>query len=451
MIQILINFFAFIAAIGILVTFHEFGHFWTARRLGVKVLRFSVGFGKALWIWRDKKETEYVIAAIPLGGYVKMLDEREGAVPDSIRHQAFNCQPLWKRFAIVLAGPLFNFIFAIIAYWFVLIIGIEGIAPIVGTVQPSSIAAQAGIQENDEIQSIDGVKTNSWQQVVKELMKHIGRKDTLVIQTKHQDEEINHELNLQEWALQEDKPELLASLGLEPYLGPIKPQVHKVMNDEPAEKAGLKENDQILSVNDEPIQEWRDFTKIVARNANNHLNLNVQRGDETIRLVLTPRAKTGYNGTVSGFVGIIVKSEKVPDVLIRKEHHGPWDAFLGAFRKTKEYTLLTFTMLGKLLTGTVGLKTLSGPITIAQGAGASVTVGFQYFLSYLALISISLGVLNLLPIPILDGGHLMYYVIEGLTGRPVSEKIQLLGYKIGLFFLLFIMSVAFFNDIIRLF
>lgn len=451
MANVLISTLAFLIAIGILVTFHEFGHFWVARRLGVKVLRFSVGFGKPLITWQDKHKTEYVIAAIPLGGYVKMVDEREGPVLTEHLPYAFNRKPISSRIAIVLAGPLFNFIFAILAYWLMFMIGIKGVIPLIGEVKPDSIAMQAGLVAGEEIVTVDHQPTNTWQQVNKQLMVRIGDKNLLQIETKEKSGIIRtHFLDLSQWELKGDKPDLLYGLGILPYELPIFPRISEVVYDEPAMHAGIMSGDVILAVNGKAINHWKDFTDITTHSINQPLKITVLRAGNEVTLTATPRAKEATNGEVVGFLGLVVKPQKLPDTMLRKEHLDPVHAFIAAIQKTQEYIAISFTIIGKMITGNIGLHALSGPITIAQGAGATLVVGFQYYLSFLALISISLGVLNLLPIPILDGGHLLFYVIELIIRKPVPERIQMIGFKIGLIVLLFLMVVAFYNDLLRL-
>lgn len=448
---LLISIIAFFVAIGVLVTFHELGHFWVARLLGVKVLRFSVGFGKALWRFQGK-ETEYVIAAIPLGGYVKMLDEREGPVEDSQKSFSFNAKPVWARFAIVLAGPVFNFIFAIMAYWLMYMIGITGLAPLVGEIKPDSISAKAGLLENDEIIKVDGQTTHTWQQVVNKLIDRLGDKDNLSIEVlRNKEQHHSLKLELESWQLKGDRPSLIDALGITPYQPPIPPIIFDVMADEPAGVAGLAANDEVVAVNHHPISEWRQFTDVVHHSANKPITLTVKRKDKLLDFTFIPRSKESDSGEMIGFAGLIVKPIDMPPELLRNERYSPWEAFVEANKKTAEYIRLTFKVIGKMITGSVGLKTLSGPLTIAQGAGASALGGFQYFLGFLALISISLGVLNLLPIPILDGGHLLYFVIEALQGKPVSERVQIYGFKLGMLLLIFLMTIAFYNDLHRLF
>lgn len=449
--QFLISIIAFIVAIGILVTIHEFGHFWVARRLGVKVIRFSLGFGKPLWRYYGKDGVEYVISTIPLGGYVSMLGQGEEDIPADQKSVAFNYKPLWARSLIVLAGPLFNFLFAILAYWFIYMIGISGWVPKIGEIKPHSIAAQAGLRAGEEIVSVDNVPTNTWPAVAKQLMNRLGDKEPLEIQTQTYAGKHAYHLNIEDWVLKGKKPNLLQALGIEPYQPPSPPIIMDLFDDGPGMKAGILKGDRILSVNGKPIETWKDFTQIVRKSVQQPLDIVLKRKDETREVILTPVAKESENGEIVGFAGLIVKLEKMPPELIRHEKLGLFDALGAAFKKTGEYIVISFKIIGKMLTGDIGLYALSGPITIAQGAGQSAVFGFQYFLGFLALISISLGVLNLLPIPLLDGGHLFYYLIEAITGKPVSTQVQLLGLRIGLMLIIFMMSVAFYNDLHRLF
>lgn len=452
MTEILISIFSFLIAISILVAFHELGHFWVARRLGVKVLRFSIGFGKVIWKRTDKHQTEFAISAIPLGGYVKMLDEREGDVTPQERQYAFNQKSVWARIAIVLAGPLFNFIFAILAYWAMFMIGISGWVPLIGDVIPDSIAARAGITVGEEVIRIEGTPIQTWQQVGRELLKNIGEKQTLEIQTKQADGTLNkHYLDLHGWEPKGGSSNLLKGLGLEPYVPSIPPVVDEVMPGEAALAAGMQAGDIIQGVNGKTIKDWQEMVDVITKSPFQPLEITIFRQNQTRTIMLTPRAKRDENGQTIGYMGVKVKPPEMPSELLRNERLGVIEAFMASVAKTGEFIALTFTMLAKMVTGQVGMENISGPITIAQGAGATATVGFQYFLGFLGVISISLGVLNLLPIPILDGGHLLFYVIEIITRKPVSERVQVFGFKVGMFLLLMLMSVAFYNDIIRLF
>lgn len=450
--MILIAILAFIIAIGVLVTFHEFGHFWVARKLGVKVLKFSVGFGRRLFSWQDKAGTEYVIAMLPLGGYVKMLDEREGNVAEADLPHAFNRKPVWVRFSIVAAGPIFNFIFAIFAFWLMFMIGLTGTIPVVGEVQPQSIAAQSGLQVGDQILAVDSIETRTWASVFKQIMSRLGDTDYLHFDVKTASGDNKAvSLNLQNWAISREKPDLLDSLGIEAYHTPIPPVIYSVMPDEPAEKAGFLPGDEIVSVDGRPISNWSEFTEVIEKSPQQPISLVIKRQDSHKTIVFAPRMNIGANGKQIGFAGLKVKVPELSDEYKWVERFDPWHAMIESFQKTGQFISVTLKLIGKMIVGDVGLYNLSGPITLAQGAGISVLIGFQQYLNYLALISISLGVLNLLPIPILDGGHLLYYVIEIFTGKPVSEKVQIFGYKLGMLLLIFLITVAFYNDLLRMF
>ncbi len=450
--QIIIPLFAFLFAVSILVAFHEFGHFIVARCCGVKVIRFSIGFGKPLWRFSDKKQTEYVIAAIPLGGYVKMLDEREGPVLDEHKPYAFSSKSVWKRSAIVFAGPLFNFIFAVLAYWFMFMIGTVSWVPLLGEIVPDSIAQRAGMVANQEIVAIDQVETTTWPQVMRQLMKRVGDKGVLEIKTKQgEDSTNNYFLNLEDWELKGDSADLLKSLGIVFYQPPMDPIIAEVLSGEPGDKAGILVGDRIIEINGKSIKEWKDFGDLIGKSPFQPLAITLKRGNEDITLNVTPRPQQSKTGETIGFVGLTVKPVPMPENLLRKEQFGIYDGFIAAVKKTAENIVLSFQLIGKMITGHLGLQTISGPLTIAQGAAASAHIGLQYYLGFLSLISVSLGVLNLLPIPILDGGHLLYYAIEIIRGKPVSERIQEFGFKVGMFFLLFLMIVAFYNDLVRAF
>jgi len=451
LIQILVSLIAFLFAIGILVVFHEFGHFWVAKKLGIKVLRFSVGFGKPLWRFTDKEQTEYVIAALPFGGYVKMLDEREEEVLPHQLHQAFNRQKLWKRFLVVFAGPLFNFIFAILVYWLIYTIGIEGRIPTIGKITPNSIAAMAGMQSGEEIIEVENKLTPTWQLVVKQLMTRIGDKDSLSISTQHQDQIKNYQLDIATWELKGKRPDLLHSLGIKPQPAPLKPIIDKVVFGEPAYAAGIQKGDLIVAVNGKPISNWYEFTDVSEVSIGKTITLTLDRNGEKVDVSYSPRAKENNFGEIAGFSGLVVKITETPKSMLRTERLNPFRALIVAFEKTYEFTLITFRTIWKMLMGDIGLKALSGPLSIAEGAGNTASLGFQHYLSFLALISISLAVINLLPIPILDGGHLLYYFIEMITGKEVSVKFQMYGYKLGILMIIMLMTVAFYNDIVRLF
>lgn len=451
MTTIFIAIFAFIIAVGVLVTFHEFGHFWVARKMGVKVLRFSIGFGRRIFRWYDKKGTEYVIAAIPLGGYVKMLDEREDDVSEEDRPFAYNRKSVWARMSIILAGPVFNFIFAIFAYWLMFMVGLTGTIPVVGEVVPSSIAQKAGLQRGDQILTVDNVETRTWSSVFKQMMPRLGDTGYMRLDIKDESGQVKVvNLDLNNWEMHREKPNLLYSLGIEPYRTPTPPIVMDVLENEPAAKAGFLPDDEIIFAQGKPITRWGEFTEFITQNPNQPIEVIVKRQGGQQKIVFAPRPHKDDKGNIVGFAGLTVKIPDLPQSHKWVERFDPLHAMIEAVKKTGAFIAVSYKLIGKMIIGEVGLYNLSGPLTIAHGAGISFLVGFQQYINFLALISISLGVLNLLPIPVLDGGHLLYQIVEVFTGKPVSEKIQIFGYKLGLMFIIFLASIAFYNDLVRM-
>jgi regulator of sigma E protease len=441
----------FLLALLLLVTVHEYGHFIVARWCGVKVLRFSFGFGTVLARWHDKKGTEYAWSLFPFGGYVKMLDEAEGDVPENERHLAFNNQSIWKRIAIVLAGPLFNFIFAFVALWLVLVIGMKSLAPMIDSVKPNSIAAKAGITAHEEIISLNGAKINSWRDFQYAMMPLVGSKETVHLTVKslvdgHQTE-IN--LPLADWHLNNKKPDPLKSLGIEPFIPNIPPIVGEVLPDSPAAKAGLKVGDELIGVDGQSFGDWLFIVDYVKARPDTQLILQVKRFG-SIEDINVYTGSQEVNGKDEGFLG--VRSQKVnwPAHWLRMERKHPIAALGTALKQTLQLTGTTFTLMGRLVTGKLGLNSISGPVGIAQGAGDSGRGGLVSYLFFLALVSISLGALNLLPIPMLDGGHLLYYVLELIRRKPVSENLKAAGAYVGLLLLVALMFIALSNDISRL-
>jgi regulator of sigma E protease len=444
---------ALIVTLGLLVTFHEYGHFWVARKCGVKVLRFSVGFGKPIISWYDRRGTEFAIAAIPLGGYVKMLDEREGPVSSEEHHLAFNRKSAWARIAIVAAGPVANFIFAFIAYWIVAVIGVNTVAPVIGSVKEGSVAALAGLKYGDEILSVDGEPTPSWQSVVMGLATHLGDSAQIDIEVRNAQatDARNVTLTVDQWLRGEAKPELLDSLGVTPFRPELLSIIGVVAPGGAAEKAGMMTGDEVISVNDEPIVSWSQLVALVRSSPEQTLHFMVKRDGRNVGLTVTPVLHRSENGDSYGLIGAMAQPAKWPEEYIRILQQGPLDSVVVGVQRTWSDIRLTLGAVKKLLVGDISLKTLSGPITIAQIAEESVSSGLESFLHFLAYLSVSLGVLNLLPIPVLDGGHLVYYFAEVLRGKPLSERVQLAGLKIGVAFILFMMVVAFYNDLVRLF
>ncbi len=449
MISFLQHLSAFIFALGILVIFHEFGHFWAAQKCGVKILRFSVGFGKPLWSKRiGKDKFELVIAALPLGGYVKMLDEREGDVAESELDRTFNRKSLAQRTAIVLAGPVFNFIFAIVAFWFMFMIGLTGLKPIVGEVKKESIAYMAGFNEGVEIIAVNSKETKTWTMVIDSLVRKIINADKIDITVRDGSIVKTLNINLKNLSIDDVAEQgLLNNIGIIPMKFKIPAIIGSVYSGLPADKAGLVFGDLIVSANNEAIKDWEEWVKYVQTHAKQKINVEIKRGDEYLTLELIPDEKIKNNGVVIGFIGAGGKSI---EEMFGKESYAFLPAFLRGLEKTWDMSWLTLRMLGKIITGQASVKNLSGPISIAQYAGDSAKGGIAAFLWFLGIVSVSLAVLNLLPIPLLDGGHLLYYTFEFFKGSEVSESIQIIGQQIGGTLLLSLMILVFYNDIARL-
>lgn len=437
---------AFIVALGVLITVHEFGHFWVARRCGIKVERFSVGFGKALWRRRDRLGTEYVIALIPLGGYVKMLDERVESVPPELRHQSFNNKTVWQRAAVIAAGPIANFLFATFAYWLVFIHGVPGVRPVTGEILNGSVAAEAQILPGMELKAVDGIETPDWDAVRMALVGKIGDAEvTLSMAPFGSSQRVEKRVDLRNWHFEPDKQDPVVALGIEPRGPEIETVLAQVQANSPASAAGLQAGDRIVKVDGQPLADWRGFVNLVRESPNKAIAVDVERQGETVSLTLTPAAK----GT-EGFAGVVPRVLPLPEEYKTVRQYGPFAAIGEAGEKTWQLMKLTVGMLGKLVTGDVKLNNLSGPISIAQGAGMSAEYGMIYYLMFLALISVNLGIINLFPLPVLDGGHLLFLAIEKIKGKPVSERVQDFSYRIGSILLVLLMGLALFNDFSRL-
>lgn len=451
MIDLLQNIMAFIVVISVLVSFHEFGHFWVARKCDVKILVFSIGFGKPLWSKRfGKDQCSLVIAALPLGGYVKMLDEREQTVAAHELHRAFNRKSLLQRSVIVLAGPVFNFIFAVMAFWLMFMIGLTGLKPMVGAVAEDSIAYHAGLHEGIEIIAVESDETRTWTMVANTLLDKMLVADTVEI-TVSDNSGINV-LSLNTVGLSLDdiaQQDLLNKLGITPQGIKAPAIIGKVQPGLPAAKVGLIPHDLIVSADDIPVADWQQWVSYVQAHPEQKITMQIQRTGRYLTLDIIPDRKITNDGKVIGFIGAANRVEN-SSALLAKESYGLIQAFLMSIERTWDMSWLTLRILGKMVSGQISAKNLSGPISIAQYAGNSAQLGIAAFLWFLGIISISLGVLNLLPIPLLDGGHLLYYTVEFLKGSPVSESVQAVGQQIGLMLLLGIMTFVFYNDIERL-
>lgn len=459
--EVLISVAALIVTLGILVTIHEFGHFWVARRCGVKVLRFSIGFGKAVKTWIGKDGVEYVIAPIPLGGYVKMLGQEDTSVADasdvspSQRHQSFAFKPLWQRMAIVAAGPLANFLLAIFVFWIINIFyGISGIAPIASKVVEDSPAYRAGLRDGDEILAVDGEPTIIWQQVSLQLLARLGETGNLVLTVDPANSSTTREIEIpiDGWMGNSTEPNPIADLGIVQIEIPA--VIAGLVPEGRAETGGLLAGDEILAVNGLSIRGWSHWVDVIRASPELPLQVAVQRGDLVLDLTLRPALTELDDGTTVGSIGAYVAetslAEIIPPEMRREIRYNPLTAVQPALIETWDKSIFVLDSVKKMVIGLISVKNINGPITIAQVAGETATYGLDVYLGFLALLSISLGVLNLLPIPVLDGGHLLYYAIEAVIRRPVPERIQAWGLQVGLLLISGIMVLAIYNDVTRI-
>lgn len=441
-----------LVVLGVLVTFHEFGHFWVARACGIRVLRFSIGFGPGLLRWRDRQGTEFVIAALPLGGYVKMVDEREGEVAEADLPHAFNRKPVAQRMATVAAGPLANFLLAVVAYWAVFMLGVQGIAPIIDGVEPNSIADLAGLEKGQEIIAVDGKAVTTWQDLGENLVNRIGEDGTIRFTVRYPDSHLEYEslAPLGGWDVDAKDPDPIGGIGITLFRPRVLPIADQITPGSAAEQAGMKSGDRVLAVDGADIENWSEWVDYVRARPGENLSVLVERQNQTLTLRMSPKAVADDDHGTIGQVGMSVRAPEWPEDLYRHSQYGPLAAFTKAWSQTGKTTLMILGSVKKMIFGDISLDHLSGPITIAKVAGASASYGLVAFLQFMALLSVSLGVLNLLPIPVLDGGHLAYYFAELIKGSPVSMKTQELGYRLGLFLIVGLMVLALYNDIARL-
>lgn len=449
--SIFLTIFYFLLALLLLVLVHESGHFLVARLCGVKVLRFSFGFGKVIARFKDRRGTEFVWSLFPLGGYVKMLDEEEAPVDESEKHLAFNRKSTWSKIAIVAAGPLFNFIFAFVAFWLVLVVGIKSLAPIVDKVTQGSIAAKAGLQSKQEIVAFNHKPVSNWRDFQYALMPMIGSRDDVPLTVKwmNSGKQTTLYLPLSEWHIDTQKPDVLKSLGIKPFIPKVPPIVGSVLDGSAAKIAGIMPGDVVSSVDSLAINDWIDLLHVVVEKPGQLISIVVHRAgsDKTLSVKL---GRTEQNGHDVGVLGVSSQQVDWPPGWLRLQQMGPIDAVGAALTQTVDLTSATFSLLGRLATGKVSLRGISGPVGIAEGAFESARNGFSYYVSFLALVSISLGVLNLLPIPLLDGGHLFYYFIELIRRRPLPAVVKSVGGVVGFVFLMALMTLALTNDLGRL-
>lgn len=447
---ILTSALAFIVAISLLIAIHEYGHYIVARLCGIKVLRYSIGFGKPLWsIRRGPDDTEYCISALPLGGYVKLLDGRETEIPPEDQGRAFDQKPVPQRIAVLFAGPAFNFLFAIAAYWVLFVQGVAVVAPVVGEVEPDSYAARAGLAYEDEILRVGGQEVSGWEDTLITLLGEMvgdGRVPLTVQRADGATAELTIDVGRDAARLTE--PGLLfEGLGFRPWSPPV--VVGEVSPDSAAEAAGLASGDRIVSVDGEPIVSWRELTEALAPRPGETVEIGFRRDGET-RTVATTLGSAEQDGERRGMLGISNRIEP-SDRRVSIQEYGPVAALGEATVKMADTTAFTVRMLFRMVVGDVSLKNISGPVNIAQYAGSSASAGMEYFIGFLAIVSISLGVLNLLPIPMLDGGQIVYQTVEWVKGSPLSERAQIIGQQVGILALIAIMGLAFYNDLTRLF
>lgn len=457
---------AMLVTLGILVTIHEYGHFSVARWCGVKVERFAIGFGKPLLRWRGKplpgetadEATEYVICALPLGGYVKMLGEQDD-VPLADRSRAFTHKTLPQRAAIVAAGPLANFFLAVFVYWLMFMTGVSGIAPVIGAVGDDGPAAVAGLRTGDEIVAVDGTPTATWQDVRVRLLDRLGESGALDVRVQSADgEQHSHTITLERWLAASEEPDLLGALGLTPFHQYIPARLGEILPDGRAQAAGLQGDDLIVSADGVPVRDWSHWLEIVQTSPERTLEVTVLRDGGHVSLSLTPGVRLDANGQPElnssgnrqGYIGAQVSLPTLPETMQRNVSYSPFAALPQALSETWENSVFVLESIKKMLAGLISVSNISGPITIAQVAGETASYGLEYYLGFLAVLSISLGVLNLLPIPVLDGGHLFYYAVEGIIRRPVPRRVQEWSMQFGVLLVAGIMFLAIYNDVNRL-
>ena len=433
---------ALVVTLGVLVSVHELGHFLVARASGAHVVRFCIGFGPVIMSRFDRRGTEFAVAAIPLGGYVRILDEREDEIPPELEGRTFNRLSAWWRIGFALGGPLANFVLAFVVYWGLFVAGSTDVVPVIAAPAPGTPAAAAGLAPDSEIVSVDGTPTATWADVSMALAARLGDSGSIQVVSRSPGSPVEetHRIRIQDWQRGVAEPDLFGSLGLKQTLPAV---FGRVLDQGPAHAAGLEPYDRVIAVDGHPIATWGEWVDAVRSAPGQTLSVDIERGGSKQVVALTPEVHDATDGKQYGYVGVAP--------LLREVSHGVFASVPLGLHETAAKTALTFELLGKMVTGMVSTRNLSGPITIAKVAGDSARSGLHNFLAVLALLSISLGVLNLLPIPILDGGHVVFYATELVIGRPVPDRIQTLGMQVGLAIVGGMMLLAFYNDITRLF
>ena len=451
--QVLFSIVMALVTLGILVTIHEYGHYWVARRCGVRVLRFAVGFGRPLAMRVDRHGTEFALCAIPLGGYVKMLDERDEGQDVTVenRHESFNAQPVRNKLAIVSAGPAANFLLAILVLFGLFLRGETGIAPVVEAVEPGSVAHDVGLMQGQEIVAVDGASTSTIANVRFALLKRLGDTGTIdiAVGSALSNLQQTYALPIDRWLGGAEAPDPTRALGLTLGIPPLQPSIGSLVEDGPATRAGFKVGDTIIEADGQAISTWSQWVDLVRAAPGQSLVVRVERDGQSLDLTVVPRS-TGTSGAEVGSVGMGVVIPDIPEDRIRRQGRNPVEALSAAIERTFSLTVFTFESMWKMIQGLISTKNLSGPIAIAQVAASTAESGFTTWLSFLALLSISLGAINLLPIPVLDGGHIVFHSLEGLFGRPVPEQIQMMSYQLGLLAVFTLMVFAIYNDVARL-
>lgn len=443
---------AFVLVLGVLIVVHEFGHYLVARIAGVKVLRFSVGFGRALWSRRvGRDRTEFSIGAFPIGGYVKMLDEREGRVAPNELHRSFNRKSVWRRMAIVAAGPMANLLLAVVLFWTLFVSGTDELKPVLGTPFVGSPAELAGIKNGEQVLKLAGEPVRTWQEMRWSLLRSAVDQDAVELEVINERNEVAiRRLDVNAAKADGWQGDALEKLGLTVFRPTIPPVIGSVIPGSPADDAGLRQGDVIVQIADTVVTTWTDVVRRVRESPEVSISLLVERNDETLSVTVTPE-RTSERGAVIGRIGASVDDSGVDlDAMLVRVSYGPVISLHKAVSETWDKSVFSLRMIGKMITGDISLRNISGPVTIADYAGQSAKLGLDYYLKFLALVSISLAVLNLLPVPILDGGHLLYYVLEIIRRKPLSDRAMEIGQQVGMALMLMLMALAFYNDVNRL-